>query len=259
MSVIDVKNLTVSYNEDPAILNVSFQLDDPSITVILGPNGAGKTTLLKALIGMIKPDYGVIRVLGFDPLKDTFKLRQFIGYVPQRDKIVRNIPLKVRNVILMGLLTKRQWPRISSKSDVDKMHKILELLDLTDFANKTFGELSGGQQQKVLLARALISEPKILFLDEPFNGVDIKSQAYIIEKIKSLRYTNNITVLIVTHDINPLIDIAENLIILNKSIVAIGKPLEVLTEQTLSKAYGGGKVIIVQDRCYTITGDVHSR
>ncbi|MEM3832730.1 MAG: metal ABC transporter ATP-binding protein [Thermoprotei archaeon] len=259
MSIIDVKNLTASYNGEPAILDISFQLNDPSITVILGPNGAGKTTLLKALIGIIKPDHGIIRVLGFDPVNDSFRLRRFIGYVPQRDKIVRNLPLKVRDVILMGLLTKRQWPRIPSKSDVDKMYKMLELLDLNDSVDKTFGELSGGQQQKVLLARALISEPKILFLDEPFNGVDMKSQAYIIEKIKSLRYTNKITILIVTHDINPLIDIAENLIILNKSVIAIGKPLEILTEQTLSKAYGGGKVIIIQDRCYTITGDVHSR
>lgn len=259
MSIIDVKDLTVSYNGEPAILDVSFQLNEPSITIILGPNGAGKTTLLKALMGMIKPDHGSIRVLGFEPVKESFKVRQFIGYVPQRDKIIRSMPIKVKDVVLMGLLTKRRWPRIPLKYDIDKVYKILELLDLTGFANKTFGELSGGQQQKVLLGRALISEPKILLLDEPFNGVDIKSQAYIVEKIKTLRYTNNITVLIVTHDINPLIDIAENLIILNKSIIAIGKPLEILTEQTLSKAYGGGKVIMIQDRCYTITGDVHSR
>ncbi len=257
--IINVKDLTVSYDKEPVIENVTFKLNDPMITVILGPNGAGKTTLLKALMGMVKPDKGSIEIFGINPLKEPFKVRQLVGYVPQRDKIIRSIPLKVKDVILMGLLTKRKWPRILLKDDINKMNKMLELLNLDDISDKPFGQLSGGQQQKVLLARALISEPEILILDEPFNGVDIKSQSYIIEKIKSLRYTNNMTVLIVTHDINPLIDIAENLILLNKNLIAMGKPLEVLTEEILTKTYGGGKVILIQDRCFTITGDIHAR
>jgi ABC-type Mn2+/Zn2+ transport system ATPase subunit len=257
--IVDVQDLTVSYNKGPAIEDISFKLNEPMITVILGPNGAGKTTLLKALMGMIKPDKGSVKIFGINPFSEPFKVRQLVGYVPQRDKIIRSIPLKVKDVISMGILTKKTWPRILSKEDTDRMKKILEFLNLDDISNKPFGQLSGGQQQKVLLARALISEPKILILDEPFNGVDIKSQSYIIEKVKSLRYTNNVTVLIVTHDINPLIDIAENLILLNKNLIAIGKPLEVLTEEMLAKTYGGGKVILIQDRCFTITGDAHAK
>jgi len=257
--IINVQNLTVSYDKEPVIEDISFKLNEPVITVILGPNGAGKTTLLKALMGMIKPNKGSVEIFGIDPFSEPFKVRQLIGYVPQRDKIIRSIPLKVKDVILMGILTKRKWPRILLRKDIDKMKEMLEFLNLNDISDKPFGQLSGGQQQKVLLARALISEPKILILDEPFNGVDAKSQSYIIEKIKFLRHTNNITVLIVTHDINPLIDITEKLILLNKNLIAMGKPLEVLTEEMLAKTYGGGKVILIQDRCFTITGDVHAR
>lgn len=257
--IINVQNLTVSYDKEPVIEDVSFKLNEPVITVILGPNGAGKTTLLKALMGMIKPDKGSVKIFGMNPFNEPFKVRQLVGYVPQRDKITRSIPLKVKDVILMGILAKRKWPRTLLREDIDKVEKMLEFLNLSDISDKPFGQLSGGQQQKVLLVRALISEPKILILDEPFNGVDIKSQSYIIEKIKFLRHTNNITVLIVAHDINPLIDIAENLILLNKNLIAMGKPLEVLTEEMLAKTYGGGKVILIQDRCFTITGDIHAR
>lgn len=257
--IINVENITIKYGENKALENVNFTIEKPSITIIMGPNAAGKTTLLKTLIGLTKPLSGRIEVLGIDPMRKRFDLRKLIGYIPQRDRISTNVPIKVMDVILMGLTIKKNWPRVIEARDIEKMRKIAKSFEIEDILNKNFHQLSGGQQQKVLLARTLISEPKILMLDEPFNGVDIISQSFITNKLRELHENNNTTILIATHDINPIIELAENLMILNKRVISFGKIDEVLREENLSKAYGGGKIILAEGKYYSIIGDTHTR
>ncbi|MCC6019001.1 MAG: metal ABC transporter ATP-binding protein [Candidatus Verstraetearchaeota archaeon] len=259
MSIINVENLTVAYDKIMALEDVTFKIDAPSINVIIGPNGAGKTTLLKAIMGLVKPMKGRIEVLGLNPVEKSFEVRRLMGYIPQRDKVMEGIPMKVLDVILMGIATKREWPRVISKEDLEAAENTAEFLGIKDLMNKTFNQLSGGQKQKVLLARALISKPKILMLDEPFNGVDVISQYSIMEKLKELRKMNGTTILLVTHDINPMMELAENVMIINRRIIAFGRVNEALNEESLSKAYGGGRIIFAEGRCYSIIGDTHHR
>lgn len=257
---IIVKNLTVQYGDFKAIENVSFEVHLPKFLTIMGPNGAGKTTLLKALIGLVKPSKGFMRVLGYDPIKDGLKLRRVIGYVPQRERIETTIPVKVKNVVLMGLICKKGIPRIPSSRDVALAKEALVKVELEDLWDKRFSELSGGQQQRVLIARALASNPKLLLLDEPLTAIDVKSQWEILETLKKLREEHKIGVIMVTHDINPVVEYTDEVMLLNRRLIAYGKLQNVLTEENLQIAYGPNvKVVVSGELCFAITGDVHAR
>lgn len=259
MDIVKVENLIAGYSKNIVLEDISFRIDKPSINIIMGPNGAGKTTLIKTMIGLLKPYSGCVEIYGLNPFKETSKVRRLIGYIPQREKIMEKIPIRVLDVILMGKIVKEDWPRIISRRDITEATEISSSLGIVDLLNRQFHQLSVGQRQKVLLARALISKPKILILDEPFNGVDIPSQYSIIEYLKKLKEILETTIIIVTHDINPIIDIAENIMILNRKLISFGKIEEALNEEAILKAYGGGKLFPIEGRKYLITGDVHAR
>ncbi len=257
---IIVKNLTIKYGDFKALENVSFKVQLPKFVTIMGPNGAGKTTLLKALIGLIKPSNGSISVLGYDPIKDGFKLRKIIGYVPQRERIETTIPVKVKSVVLMGLICKKSIPRIPSSKDIAAAKNALAKVELQDLWNKRFSELSAGQQQRVLIARALASNPKLLLLDEPLTAIDVKSQWEILETLKKLKDEHNIGVIMVTHDINPVVEYTDEVMLLNRKLIAHGKLQNVLTNEKLKEAYGPNvRVVVSGELCYAIIGDVHAR
>ncbi len=247
--MIYVKNLSVKYDGYIALENINFEIQHPSFLVIIGPNGAGKTTLLKALLGLIPYD-GEIKILGKEPLE----ARNFIGYMPQRDRINTNIPLKVKDVILMPLLSKSIIE--IKKEYIKRAKESLKFVGLQHLWNKDFHSLSGGQQQRVFLARTLALNPKVIILDEPFSATDVATKMKTIELLHTLKKER--TIILVTHDINPLVECTDKVLLLNRRMVAFGDTIDVITEENMEKLYGT-RLPVIRERnvCYVAGSDTH--
>ena len=256
---VKVENLYVRYNDYLALENISFSVPHPSITVIMGPNGAGKTTLVKSILKLIDFEKGEIFVFGLNVREHEQEIRNLIGYVPQREKVTEHIPVRARDVVLLAKMIKTGPLSIPTKKDILEVKNALEKVLLPrDAWDKKFSELSGGQKQKVLIARAIVLKPKLLILDEPFSGVDTVSQREIMNFLSDLR-KKGISIIIVAHDINPIVEHIDYVLLLNKKKIAFGKPRDVLTEENLSKAYGIKVHVIVHgEACYAIIGDRHA-
>ena len=191
MSLIEVKDLKIGYEGHIVLDNVNFNIEDGEIAVIVGSNGAGKTTLIKALLGLVKPINGSI---SFKGLK-----QEYIGYMPQETKVDSNFPASVYEIVLSGTLNKALfYTKKEKKLALDN----LKLLGISNLKDKSFQELSGGQRQKVLLARSLCSTDKLLILDEPSNNLDRESKKDLYEIITELNKKHNITIIMITHDLD---------------------------------------------------------
>ncbi len=197
---IEVKNLSFGYTKDePVIHNTSFEIAPKEFVGIIGPNGGGKTTLLKLLLGFIKPWKGSISIFGHPPQSYP----NSIAYVPQNLRFDRQFPITVIELVLEGRLAHLPWWGKFSKKDREKALQALEMVGLAQLKNRPFGTLSGGQAQRVLIARALAQEPEILFLDEPTANVDVQAESDIRDILYKVNKT--LTILMVTHDIRAVI------------------------------------------------------
>lgn len=253
---LDVSHLTVLYqptslhpslkaSEDTVKLRRSGNnpvLEDVSVTIpqgvmcgIIGPNGAGKTTFIKAILDLIPVAAGNIKILGTS-LQDA---RQRIAYIPQRSSVDWDFPITVFDMVLMGCYGKLGWFRRPSAIDHDDVHKALKVVGLESYAHASIGTLSGGQQQRAFLARALMQDAHIYFLDEPFAGVDITTEHIIINLFKKLRDEGK-TVIVVHHDLFTAPTYFDYVMLLNKSCVASGPTEQVLTQAYLNQTYGTG-------------------
>ncbi len=193
MSLIKLANVSLGYNK-PILKGVNMEIEPGDFICIVGPNGSGKSTLIKSILGLIKPLKGKIIFENIAP--------NFIGYMPQETKVDANFPASVSEIVLSGALNKKGFLSFYDKSDVLSMEKSLSLLGITSLKDKCFNQLSGGQRQKVLLARSLVSTNKMLILDEPSNNLDSKSKKELYEILKDLNENHGITVLMVTHDLD---------------------------------------------------------
>ncbi len=248
MNAIEVKNLTVKYGDQVAVEDVNVEIEHPSFVVIMGPNGAGKTTFLKAVVGLLPYD-GEVRIFGNPPAK----VRDKIGYMPQRENINLGVPLRVKDVVLMPLIANKMMVR---KEDVGRAKKYLEFVGMGNFWNRRFAELSGGQQQRVLFARTLVTEPEILILDEPFSATDVKTKMELISLLHKLKREK--TVLVVIHDVNPLIDCTDKIMLIRRRVLAYGTIMDTLNEENLEKLYGVRVPMIhTENKCYIVGGDRH--
>ncbi len=258
--LIKVINLAAGYDGTPVIMDITFHVERGEIVAIMGPNGAGKSTLLRAMLGLAKIFSGSVEILGYSPERDLSIIRKLVGYVPQRENISLNIPIRVKDVVLSGILLRRGPLSLPTKKDMLRAKEVLKSVGLPkDLWSKKFSELSGGQQQKTLLARALISRPRILLLDEPFSAIDIKSQREIMRFLDMLKREEGISVLLVVHDINEIADYIDKVILINRRMIAWGKQSEVLTPENLKEAYGAEvEVIIYRDKCLALIGDRHA-
>lgn len=223
--IIQVKNLSVKYDNTAVLKNISFSINEGSITIILGPNGSGKTTLLKAMLGLAPISEGEVFIAG-QPINDS---RQIVGYVPQRFSFDKTFPLTVEEFLNLSLV------------DHAKQKNIDEFLDDTGMKNdikKLLGSLSGGQLQRILIVRALINNPKILFFDEPVSGIDLEGEKTFYELISHLNQEHRITAIIVSHEIDVVYDFANQVLCLNKKLLCQGSPKDILTQDTLQQLYG---------------------
>ena len=193
---IAVEGLSFGYDpRQPVLENVSFRIPHGQMVACIGPNGGGKTTLLRLLLGFLKPDAGKISLLEQRPQA----VLQQIAYVPQAQRYDRLFPISAHDVVLMGLLRELGWTGRFSRSQRDRAHAALESVGLAELGQACFGSLSGGQAQRVLIARALVSNPQLLFLDEPTASVDPAAEEQIYQLLQSLRGTR--TIFQVTHDL----------------------------------------------------------
>lgn len=197
--VLDVENLSVRYGQNTALEGVSFEVEAGDFIGLAGPNGAGKTTLIKAIFGLVPRCDGNIFLFGES--QKTFKEWQRIGYLPQKNVSVNPLfPAVVEEVVLLGLISKKSWPKKITKGDKKIVREILEELGIGDLRKKSFTELSGGQYQRVMLARALVQKPELLIFDEPSTALDPKSRDGFFELLLELNKKRGIAIIFITHD-----------------------------------------------------------
>jgi len=237
MAIIEVKNLTIEYNQVEVVKNISFDIQKGDYIGLAGPNGAGKTTLIKAILGLIPNKKGSISL--FDKNINQFKDWNKIGYLPQKFATVNTIfPATVKEVVALGLLAQKKWPRRISKSDYTKANEILSELGIENLSNKMVSQLSGGQQQKVYLARALVSNPEILIFDEPSTALDPKSRESFFVMIEKLNKENNIAIILITHDTGYIGKYANKLLYIDRELVYFGKFSEFCRDEKMDPYFG---------------------
>lgn len=230
--IIEVEDMTVAYQVKPVLWDIDMHVPKGVLMAIVGPNGAGKSTLIKAMLDLIKPISGNVLFNG----SSYDKQRRYIGYVPQRGSVDWDFPTNVLDVVLMGRYGHLGWLKRPKKEDKDQALLALEKVGMTEFAHRQISQLSGGQQQRVFLARALVQDADIYFMDEPFQGVDAKTERAIIQLLKELREKGK-TVVVVHHDLQTVAEYFDWVTLLNTQIIASGPVDEVFTEDNLKKTY----------------------
>lgn len=213
----DIKfdHVNYSYPTSDVLKNVSFQVEKGEFIGIIGPNGGGKTTLLKLIMGFLRPTSGKVNVFGNPPNEVLPRL----AYVPQGLHFDRQFPISVIELVLSGRLSNLPWYGVYSAKDRQVAMEALEKVGMQDFLTKPFGNLSGGQAQRALIARALVSEPKMLLLDEPTASVDSQAESLIYSLLKELR--GSMTILMVTHDLRAAIDIVERVLVVQGGVLSM--------------------------------------
>ncbi|KMW74348.1 iron ABC transporter permease [Photorhabdus luminescens subsp. luminescens] len=232
-----VDDATVTYNNGhTAIYDASFSITGGSICALVGINGSGKSTLFKTIMGLVNPSQGKV-TLSDMPVKSALK-KNVIAYVPQTEEVDWNFPVLVSDVVMMGRYGKMGFLRIPSKRDHQAVNEALERVGLTALRNRQIGELSGGQKKRVFLARALAQEGKVLLLDEPFTGVDVKTENAIIDLLCDLRDEGHL-VLVSTHNLGSVPEFCDHVILINRTVLASGPTETTFTQKNLEMTFGG--------------------
>jgi manganese/zinc/iron transport system ATP- binding protein len=233
MQLIEVTDLTVSYDKKPVLWDVKFSVPKGALVAVIGPNGAGKSTLIQSIMGFVSPNSGKIRFFG-KPIKEFYKK---IAYVGQRASIDWDFPITVIEVLEMGIYGKLGWFKRPSKLDKKRVEEVLEQIGLKELASRQISELSGGQQQRLFIGRALLQDADIYFLDEPFQGIDVRAEMLIVEILKDLSKKGK-TLFVVHHDLNTVESYFDYAILLNMRLIAAGPLKEVFKKENLLKAFG---------------------
>lgn len=232
---IEVSGLTVRYGPVTAVEEIDLSVRSGEVTGLVGMNGSGKSTLFKSLMGMVTPSAGDVRLAGSDPARA--RRRGLVGYVPQSEDVEWSFPVCVRDVVMMGRYGHQGLTRRPRSSDHEAVAAALERVELTDLADRQIGQLSGGQRKRAFVARGLAQGASILLLDEPFAGVDTRSEATIVGLLRELAAAD-CTVLVSTHDLHALPQLADSTILLRRRVLFHGDVAEALTPQMLGRAFG---------------------
>lgn len=247
---LEVRGLWAGYQSRVALEDVSFQLPAGSLTGLVGPNGSGKSTLLRVIVGLQSPWRGSVSVLG----ENGRQGRRHLGYMPQTELVDWSFPVSVFDVVMMGRYGRLGLLRRPGRQDRQIVRRCLEQVGLSDLADRQIGELSGGQQRRALIARALAQKGEVLLLDEPTTGLDASAQHDLLELLELLRNDGK-TLLVATHDLSWVATCCDCCILVNTRLIACGQPREVLTEERLLAAYQHHlAALLVSGRPY---GDTH--
>jgi zinc transport system ATP-binding protein len=227
--IIEILDVSFSYGNEEVLRNISLDVHEGDYLGIVGPNGAGKTTLLKIMLGLLRPTKGEVKLFGEDLKK--FKKWSNLGYVPQKaTNFDANFPATVKEVVLMGRYGKRGLLHRTTYEDEAAAKKALREVGMQEYENRQIGDLSGGQQQRVFIARALAGEPKIIFLDEPTAGIDLKTQEEFYALAKKLNQELGLTVVLVSHDIEKIMEEVMHIACVDRTLVCHETPDEFLKD-----------------------------
>jgi manganese/zinc/iron transport system ATP- binding protein len=233
-NILEVHNLSAGYDLKPVLWNIDFELPAGTLAAIIGPNGAGKSTLIKSILGLVPQNSGYVKFFG----QNLNEIRHKISYVPQRESVDWDFPISVREVVEMGLYKKRGLFRRLSKTDKQLAMQCLEKTGMAEYAERQIAKLSGGQQQRVFIARSLAQQADLYFMDEPFAGVDMATEAKIVEILRDMKNEGK-TAVIVHHDLTSVADYFDYIAMINTRMVAFGKTSEIFTQENLNETYGG--------------------
>lgn len=232
-----VESATVTYrNGHTALRDASFRIPVGTITALVGVNGSGKSTLFKALMGFVRLQRGNLTILGH-PVAQALKMN-LVAYVPQSEDVDWNFPVLVEDVVMMGRYGHMGMMRIPKRADHEAVNIALERVNMTAFRKRQIGELSGGQKKRVFLARALAQDGRVILLDEPFTGVDVKTEDAIIALLRSLRDEGRV-MLVSTHNLGSVPEFCDRVVLLNGTVLAYGPTQETFTQANLEKTFGG--------------------
>jgi len=234
---LSLNDVMVTYrNGHTALVDVNFSIPRGTITALVGVNGSGKSTLFKSIMGFVSLAKGSVSILGM-PGSQALK-RNLVAYVPQAEEVDWNFPVLVEDVVMMGRYGQMNWLRIPTPHDREMVNKALERVSIMDFRKRQIGELSGGQKKRVFLARALAQEGRLILLDEPFTGVDVKTEEQITALLKELRNEGRV-MLVSTHNLGSVPEFCDRAILINRTVLAAGPTAKVFTQDNLERAFGG--------------------
>ena len=242
---------TLDYHDRRVWSDLSLAFDEPSFVAILGPNGSGKTSLLRVILGLTPLSSGTVDVLGAPPRRGN----PGIGYVPQHQAFDQDLPLRGRDLVQLGIDGHRWGVSRTSAADRRRVSEVIEAVEATPYADAPIGRLSGGEQQRLRIAQAIVGDPHLLLCDEPLASLDLRHQQEITELIGGWQRRTGRTVLFVTHDVNPILSLVDRVLFVVNGRWAAGTPDEVLTSARMSDLYGShvdvlrvhGRILVVSD------------
>lgn len=235
--VLEASGVTVTYtNGHTALTDASFRLSGGTICALVGVNGSGKSTLFKALMGFVAPTRGTV-TLNAAPVHAAQK-KSWVAYVPQAEEVDWTFPVSVHDVVMMGRYGYMNFLRIPKAADRAAVEQSLRRVGMWDFRDRQIGELSGGQKKRVFVARALAQNGRLILLDEPFTGVDVKTEEAIITLLRELRAEGRL-ILVSTHNLGSVPEFCDQVVLINRTVLAYGPTAEVFTPDNLSRAFGG--------------------
>ena len=232
---IDLSDVTVRYGEIVALDAVTLRVRPGRVCGVIGVNGSGKSTLFKTIVGLVRPESGTVSVGGVSPARA--RAQRWIGYVPQNEAVDWSFPLSVREVVMTGRYGHMGLTRRPRQADRDAVAVALKRVDMSAQADRQIGRLSGGQRKRAFVARALAQHAGVLLLDEPFAGIDKRSEAMIVHLLRDLAKNDGATILLSTHDLHALTDTVDEAVLLMRKVLLIGSPSDVLLPENLARAF----------------------
>ena len=236
MTALTVENLCVKADSRHLVENITFSIEEGRIVAIIGPNGAGKTTLIKAILGIIPYDTGSVSLFG-RPFKGINSHNK-VGYVPQRLEFDRTFPLTVSELLHFTVPPLYSFLFRKRKEEREHIDRLLHIVGAQDLKDRRVGSLSGGELQRVMIAKAIVNEPRLLILDEPASGVDIEGQERFHDLVRRLSKEKGLTVILISHDLNVVYRFADDVLCLNRRLVCSGRPQDALTDEVIKSVYG---------------------